>query len=237
MQPTSKKIKETSRASRSFTASLEKLRSNLGWVIVRVPLDVAKAWGARGRLKVKGDINGFPFRTSLFSTREGTHFVLVNKRMQKGGHAYVGMKAKVRLEPDIDERTVTIPQELQQVFSEARTLQRWFEKLNYSTRKWVTDWITDVKSAEARVRRSEQVAEQLLSAMEAEHELPPMIQLAFARNPWAREGWEQMTPIQRRGQLIAIFYYRTPEGRAKRLAKTIEEAEAVAKKKAGKQKS
>jgi len=223
--------------SRSFAAPLEPLRSGLGWVVVHVPIHIVKALGRSGRLKVKGDINGFPFRTSLFPTRGGTHFILVNKRMQKGAHAYVGMKAKLRLEPDADERTVTVPAELKRIFSEARMLQRWFEKLNYSTQKWVTDWISDVKSAEARKRRAEQVAEQLLSAMEGERELPPMIHLAFARNPRAREGWEHMTDIQRRGQLIAIYYYRTPEGRAKRLAKVLEDAAALAEKKAGKQKS
>ena len=89
-----------------------------------------------------------------------------------------------------------------------------------------------MKSADARVRRSEQVAEQLMSTMEAERELPPMVQLAFARTPSAREGWELMSASRRRGQLLAIFYYRTPEARARRLAKVVEEAAARAKKKA-----
>jgi uncharacterized protein YdeI (YjbR/CyaY-like superfamily) len=229
-----KPTKKAAPVARSFTAPLERLRSGLGWIIVRVPADVAKVWGSPGRLKVKGEINGFPFRTSLFPTREGTHFILINKRMQKGGQAYEGMMARVRLEPDTEERTVTVPAELKRVLSEERALLRWFEKLNYSTQKWIADWVTDVKNTDARVRRSEQVAEQLLSTMEAERELPPMIQLAFTRNPRAREGWEQMSPIRRRGQLLAIFYYRTPESRAKRLAKVVEEAAALAEKKADK---
>jgi len=222
---------------RSFSAPLERLRSGLGWIIVRVPLDVAGAWGTRGRLKVKGEINGFAFRTSLFPTREGQHFMLVNKRMQKQGRAYEGTIARFRLEPDTEERTVTIPPELKRVLSEESALLRWFQELNYSTQKWITDWVGDVKSADARSRRSEQVAEQLMSTMEAERELPPMIQIAFARNPRAREGWEQMSAIRRRGHLLAIFYYRNPESRAKRLEKTIEEAAALAEKKANKQKS
>ena len=37
---------------------------------------------------------------------------------------------------------------------------------------------------------------------------------------------------RRRGQLLAIFYYRTPEARARRLAKVVEEAAALAEKKA-----
>lgn len=181
---------------------------------------------------MKGEINGFPFRTSLFPTREGTHFVLVNKRVQKGAQAHPGKTVRVRLEPDTEERVVAIPAELKRVLSEERALLKWFEKLNYSLQKWITNWVSDAKSAEARRRRSEKVAEQLLSTMEAERELPPMIQLAFARNPQAREGWDQMSPSRRRAQLLAIFYYRTPESRARRLAKAVEEAAALAEKKA-----
>src|SRR5437870_9887601 len=143
-----KKPKGHALLSRSFSAPLEPLRSGLGWVIVRVPLDVAAIWGKRGRLPVKGEINGFPFRTSLFPTREGTHFLLVNKRIQKGAQAGVGTTVRVRLEPDTEERVVTIPAELKRVLAGERALLRWFEKLNYSLQKWITDWITDAKSEE-----------------------------------------------------------------------------------------
>ena len=217
---------------KSFSAPLEHLRSGLGWVVAYLPFDAAGVWGSRGRPKVKGEINGFAFRTSLFPTRDGRHFLLINKRMQKGGRAVVGAIARFRLEPDTEERTVTIPAELKRVLAEDRSVLRWFDKLNYSIRKWIVDWITDVKSADARVRRSEQVAEQLMSTMEAERELPPMLQLAFARTPRSREGWELMSAARRRGQLLAIFYYRTPESRARRLAKVVEEAAALAEKKA-----
>jgi len=217
---------------KSFSAPLEHLRSGLGWVVAYLPFDAASVWGRRGRPKVKGEINGFAFRTSLFPTRDGRHFLLINKRMQKGGRAVVGTIARFRLEPDTEERTVTIPAELKRVLAEDRSVLRWFDKLNYSIRKWIADWITNVKSADARVRRSEQVAEQLMSTMEAERDLPPMLQLAFARTPRAREGWEQMSDSRRRAQLLAIFYYRSPEARARRLAKVVEEAAALAEKKA-----
>jgi hypothetical protein len=39
-----------------------------------------------------------------------------------------------------------------------------------------------------------------------------------------------MTPVRRRNQLLAIFYYRSPEARERRAAKVIEEALRVAKK-------
>ena len=198
--------------------------SNLGWVIVRIPLDVPKVWGTRGMLKVKGEINGFAFRTSLFPTGKGYHYLLVNKRMQAGAGARPGMVARFHLQPDTEKRVAIVPRELQRILNEERSFRRWFEQLNYSTRKWITDWVTQVKSPEARGRRAEQVAEQLLATKEAERELPPILKLAFARDPRAYTGWQRMSPSHRRGHLLAIFYYRSPDARDRRIAKLLEDA-------------
>ena len=81
-------------------------------MIIRIPFDVAKTWGRRGQLKVKGEVNGFAFRTSLFPTGKGDHIMIVNKGMQAGARAYLGMVAAFRLEPDTEERVITVPVEL-----------------------------------------------------------------------------------------------------------------------------
>jgi uncharacterized protein YdeI (YjbR/CyaY-like superfamily) len=219
---------------KSFRATLERLRSNLGWVIVWIPFNVHKIWGTRGRLRVRGEINGFAFRTSLFPTRKGEHFLLVNKKMQAGGHASEGITAEFFLELDTEERVVVVPAELKRILAEDKTFRRWFEALSYSIRKWICDWLTQPKSAASRVRRAEQVAEQLFSAMEAERELPPALKLAFTRDPRALEGWNLMSPSHRRGLLIAIFYYRSPDARARRIEKVVAEAIARAEKKSNK---
>ena len=117
---------------------------------------------------------------------------------------------------------------------EDRALLRWYDGLNYSTRKEIASWITDVKSAEARARRADQIAERLLATMEGERELPPILEVAFARNPRAREGWERMSVSRRRGHLLGIFYYRNPEARARRVAKTVQDAAQLGVKKRNK---
>lgn len=222
MKPKSKPI------AKSFKAMLERMQSNLGWVIVRIPFDVAKVWGVRGRLRVKGEINGFEFRTALFPTGRGFHFLLVNKRMQAGGEVRAGNTARFRLEPDLEVRKAVMPVELKRALSQARALQRWFDNLNYSIRKWICDQVAQPKGGAARVRRAEQIAEQLLTTMEAELELPPILKAAFARDPRAFEGWQRMSSTQRRGNLLSIFHYRNPESRERRITKMLEEAAARA---------
>ncbi len=85
-------------AAKSFKASLQRANNALGWVIVNIPFDVRKAWGT-ARPRVKGEINGFVFRSSLFPVRGGGHFLLVNKQMQKGGHAWAGSVARFDYPP------------------------------------------------------------------------------------------------------------------------------------------
>ena len=224
----------TKTAAQSFSAVLERMASRLNWVFVRIPFDVAKVWGTRGQLKVKGDINGFPFRTSLFAKGDGTHYLLVNNRMQAGANVRAGAAAKFHLEPDTEVRTVSVPPELLRLLSEERPLLRWFQALNYSTRHDIAIWIAEVKSAEARVRRAEQIAERLLATMEAEKELPPAIRMAFARDPRAQQGWELMSKARRRGHLLGIFYYREPAAQARRIAKAVRDAFELAGKAAKK---
>ena len=216
---------------KSFRATLERMRGNLGWVIVWIPFSVYKTWGSRGNFRVRGEINGFVFRTSLFPTRKGVHFLLVNKKMQAGADVAAGSAAEFLLEPDTAKRVAVVPAELEQFLAEDKSFRRWYEALSYSFRKWFADQISNLKSPASRARRAEQIAEQLFSAMEAERELPPALKIAFANEPRALEGWSLMSPIQRRTQLIAVFHYCSPDARARRLAKVLETAAALAEKK------
>jgi uncharacterized protein YdeI (YjbR/CyaY-like superfamily) len=210
--------------AKSFKATLEPIPSRLGWVIIRIPFNVSKVWGTRAKVRVKGEMNGFAFRAPVFPTSKGYHCMLIKKSMQAGANAAVGDTAQFRLEPDTAKRVATVPAELQRILNEDRSFRRWFDQLSFSMRRWICYWITQVKSPEARVRRAEQVAEQLMATMEAELDLPPILKLAFARDPRAYQGWQSMTLLQRRQHLLGIFYCRTPESRDHRIAKMLEEA-------------
>jgi uncharacterized protein YdeI (YjbR/CyaY-like superfamily) len=229
-------------AAQRFEARLERLRSRLNWIVVHVPLDAAKVWGLRGQIKVKGEINGFAFRTSLFAKRDGGHFLLINKRTQKGARAYEGSVAGFQLELNLEERSVAMPGELKRVLRDdlgrsGRALLLWFDGLNHSTRSDIAKWIAEPKSAAARVRRAEQLAERLLNVMEAERELPPILQVAFARDPKARIGWDLMSASRRRGHLFGIFYYRAPDARGRRIDKMLDDACRLAEKMSDRKKS
>jgi uncharacterized protein YdeI (YjbR/CyaY-like superfamily) len=216
--------------AKSFTAVLEPDGTRLRWMVARIPFDVAKAWPERRRLRVRGEIEGFAFRTSLFAASNGQgHFLLVNKKMQAGAKAAAGERVRIRLEPDLEERAVVIPAELERALKGDRRLPKWFAGLSDSMRHEIGKWVDEPKSAESRQKRAEGMAERLLLTLEGEIEAPPILQAAFLRQPLARKGWEAMTPTQRRGHLLGIFYYQTADARERRAAKAVEEALRVAK--------
>jgi uncharacterized protein YdeI (YjbR/CyaY-like superfamily) len=212
-------------AAKTFTAVLEPDGARLRWVIARVPFDVAKAWPVRKGRRVRGEIEGFPFRTSLFPDPRGTgQILLVNKKMQAGAQARAGAKVRIRLEPDMEERPALVPAELTAAMKGVRGLRRWFDGLSPSKRREIGKWVDEAKGTETRLKRAGKMAERLLLAMEGEQEPPPVLRAAFQRQPRALAGWNALTPTQRRGHLLGIFYYEGVEARERRAAKAIEGA-------------
>lgn len=218
--------------TKRFRAALEPLSGNLGWVVARIPFDIDKVWKKRIRLRVKVEVGDKIFRTSLFADSNGRgHFVLVNKQMQKAAGVGPGGMIDLAMEPDLDEREAQVPAEMAAIFKGEKALGKWYTKLNDGMKRWIGKDIEGVKSAAARERRAEVWAERLMLTMEGEKALPPILEVAFRRVPAARKGWEQMTPRQRQGNLLAIFYYKSPEAQQKRTGKVIEDCLKVVERK------
>ena len=218
-------------AKRKFQGTLRADGTGLQWTIITVPFDPTQVWTKRQRLRVRGTINGFAFRTSLFRARDGSYILLINKKMQKGAAVRPGQVAEVVLEPDLEERPQNTPPELEKLLRQERSLRRFYEQLSDSMRKAITDQIEQPKSAEVRTGRAELWAERMMLAMEGEKTTPPILEAAFLRQPRARVGWAAMTATQRRGHLLGIFYYQSPESRQKRAQKAIEDALKAAERK------
>src|SRR5262249_24557478 len=159
---------------------------------------------------------------------KGDHYLLVNKKMQRGGGAVVGDKATFTLEPDTAARPIVIPAELENLFKQEKALRKFFNEWSDSGKRWVINEIMSKKSAASRQKRADQIAEQSLETIEALREMPPMIERAFDDSPKARVAWKQLTPLRRRQYLYAIFYFRNVDSRAKRLQKVMDELTAKA---------
>jgi hypothetical protein len=79
------------------------------WAHLPIPFNVEKTFGAKGRVAVRGTINGVAYRSSIMPRGDGTHYMAVNQTIRAAAGAGIGDTVKVVMEPDTATRTVTVP--------------------------------------------------------------------------------------------------------------------------------
>jgi len=124
------------------------------------PFDVAKTFGTRARVPVRGTINGFPFRSSLMPMA-GCHRMAVNKEIRQGAGVKAGDTVKVILERDEEPRTVTPPPELKKELLKSKAARATWENLSFTHQKEMARSIAGAKQDETRARRLAKVMDVL----------------------------------------------------------------------------
>jgi hypothetical protein len=127
---------------------------------IKPPFDVVEVFQCKGRVPVKGAINGFPFRSSLMNMGDG-HMMAVNAQMRAGAHCQVGDTVDVVMEFDADERKVEVPAYLKKVIAGDPAAKTSWEKLSFTHQKEYVRAIEGAKKPETRERRIAKMMEAL----------------------------------------------------------------------------
>jgi hypothetical protein len=154
-----------------FRAVLERPNEVGSWTFLFMPFDVATAFGKRGRVAVRGTIDGVEFRGSLMP-RDGRHYLMVNKELRTAIGKDAPEEVLVVIEPDDQPRVVSIPDVLTLALAKNAAATAIFERLSYSHKKEYVDWIEGAKKAETRAQRAEKAVEMVLERKGVKNPLP-----------------------------------------------------------------
>lgn len=138
-----------------FEAKLVRPEGVGTWTFLNIPLEVSNTFGSKGQVRLRGTINGYPFRSTALPTGDGTHYLVVGKDIRDHIAAAHGDTVEVILELDMEERRVEAPDELRLSLARQPLAAAAFEKMTYSHKKEWINWILSAKKPETRQRRVE----------------------------------------------------------------------------------
>jgi Bacteriocin-protection, YdeI or OmpD-Associated/Domain of unknown function (DUF1905) len=127
---------------------------------ISIDFDVEEAFGKRGRIPVRGTLNGAPFRGSLFPMG-GCHFMVVNRFLREAAGVTGGETVPVVMERDDEPRTIEPPADFTRALKGNKEARATWDKLSYTHRREHVEHIEEAKKPETRLRRIEKSIELL----------------------------------------------------------------------------
>jgi hypothetical protein len=144
-----------------FTTVIIK-NENLDSGYIEFPYDTEKEFGKKGQVKVKVWFDGFLYRGSLVKMGHPCHIIGLNKEVRKSIHKNPGDSVHVIIEHDTEERTVTIPAELQDLLNKHKVAKIKFDNFSYSHKKEWVMWLNDAKKEKTRLKRLQKIIDKLM---------------------------------------------------------------------------
>jgi Bacteriocin-protection, YdeI or OmpD-Associated/Domain of unknown function (DUF1905) len=129
-----------------------RLESDQGACFIRVPAAVLAALGQEKRMPVMVTINGYTYRSRI-AVYGGQHYLGLRREVREAARVVAGDHLTVGLEYDAELRTVDLPEGLRSALEANAEAAAAFEKLSYTRKKELVQWVTEAQRPETQKRR------------------------------------------------------------------------------------
>jgi len=120
---------------------------------IRVPAAVVTALGQGKRAPVNVTLNGYTYRSRI-AVYGGRYYL--RREIREAAGATAGDQLLVAVEFDAELRTLDLPDALRSAVEADARAAAAFNKLSYTHKKELVEWVTGAKRAETQRRRIEQ---------------------------------------------------------------------------------
>ena len=127
-----------------------------------MPFDAGAAFGKRDRIRVRGTIDGMPYRGTL-TPSNGRYFMAVNRAMRFAIGKSSGDMLKVVVKLDTEPRVVELPEDLIWTLDANANAKAIFDKFGNSHRREYVNWIESARKAEIRARRVQEAVQRIVA--------------------------------------------------------------------------
>lgn len=123
------------------------------WTMAIATVDTKKIFGTSGYIRIKGTIDGVPFKgLSLMPRKEGSHIMAIKAKFRKAIRKEAGDTVELIIERDYDE--MEIPDELIEAFEASPEAKKMFDSYSYSNKKYFIEHITEAKREATKDKRA-----------------------------------------------------------------------------------
>ena len=124
-------------------------------VIALVAFDVEAIFGVKNRVDIRGTIDGQPFERTLLPLGDGRHYFMLNAKMMKAIRKKMGNQVYIEIEEEENTsyKEVELPDYFLMELEENPVAKEQYEFSNPSAKRWVAQFVTEPKSADAKAKR------------------------------------------------------------------------------------
>ncbi|HEX7069464.1 MAG TPA: YdeI/OmpD-associated family protein [Rhodothermales bacterium] len=128
---------------------------------VPLPVDVADALSAAGATRVRGTLNGIPFRRAVQGRPDGERHLMFGRAFLRDAGAEQGDMVVVELWPDPDPNRVDLCEELRVALEHDPEAANRFHAMTPGRRRSMDYYVTSAKRPETRIKRALELAHEL----------------------------------------------------------------------------